>query len=176
MVDVIRVVTGFLKENCYIIHNGIDCLVVDPGSDQEKILTEINKKGLKVKGILITHYHFDHVGCLEAFKEIYPTAKIVDYKTKGDVKINTFEFKVIETYGHTMDSVSFYFDKNDILFTGDFVFKGTIGNFEEDNESNMFNSLKIFKYMSTNVKIYPGHDEETTVEAELKNNPFLKGI
>ena len=75
-----------------------------------------------------------------------------------------------------MDSVSFYFDKNDILFTGDFVFKGTIGNFEEDNESSMFNSLKIFKYMSTNVKIYPGHDEETTVEAELKNNPFLKGI
>ena len=97
MVDVIRVVTGFLKENCYIIHNGIDCLVIDPGSDQEKILTEINKKGLKVKGILITHYHFDHVGCLEAFKEIYPTARIVDYKTKGDVKINTFEFKVIET-------------------------------------------------------------------------------
>ena len=169
MVDVIRVVTGFLKENCYIIHNGIDCLVIDPGSDQEKILTEI-------KGILITHYHFDHVGCLDAFKEIYPTARIVDYKTKGDVKINTFEFKVIETYGHTMDSVSFYFDKNDILFTGDFVFKGTIGNFEEDNESSMFNSLKIFKYMSTNVKIYPGHDEETTVEAELKNNPFLKGI
>ena len=33
MVDVIRVVTGFLKENCYIIHNGIDCLVIDPGSD-----------------------------------------------------------------------------------------------------------------------------------------------
>lgn len=40
----------------------------------------------------------------------------------------------------------------------------------------MFNSLKIFKYMSTNVRIYPGHDSETTVEEELKNNPFLKGI
>ena len=68
------------------------------------------------------------------------------------------EFKVIETYGHTMDSVSYYFDKNDILFTGDFLFKGTIGNFEEDNEEYMFNSLKIFKYMSTNVRIYPGHE------------------
>ena len=113
---------------------------------------------------------------LETFKEIYPTAKIVDYKTKGDVKIDTFEFKVIETYGHTMDSVSFYFDKNDILFTGDFVFKETIGNFEEDNEQAMINSLKVFKYMSVNVRIYPGHDEETTVEHEIKYNPFLRGI
>ncbi len=176
MLEVVRVVTGFLKENCYIIHNGIDCLVVDPGDDQKKILTEINSRGLHVKGILITHYHFDHVGCLETLKEIYPTARIVDHKTKGDVKIDTFEFKVIETYGHTMDSVSFYFDKNDILFTGDFVFKETIGNFEEDNEQAMINSLKVFKYMSTNVKVYPGHDEETTVEHELKYNPFLRGI
>ena len=71
MLEVIRVVTGYLKENCYIIHNGIDCLVVDPGDDQKKILTEINSRGLHVKGILITHYHFDHVGCLETFKEIY---------------------------------------------------------------------------------------------------------
>ena len=85
MLEVIRVVTGFLKENCYIIHNGIDCLVVDPGDDQKKILTEINSRGLHVKGILITHYHFDHVGCLETFKEIYPTAKIVDYKTKVSI-------------------------------------------------------------------------------------------
>ena len=75
-----------------------------------------------------------------------------------------------------MDSVSFYFDKNDILFTGDFVFKETIGNFEEDNEQAMINSLKVFKYMSVNVKVYPGHDEETTVEHELKYNPFLRGI
>lgn len=168
-----RIVVGPLEENCYILNIDSNYLIIDPGDESIKILNEI--KG-NLLGILITHYHFDHVGCLEAFKEIYPTARIVDYKTKGDVKINTFEFKVIETYGHTMDSVSFYFDKNDILFTGDFVFKGTIGNFEEDNESSMFNSLKIFKYMSTNVKIYPGHDEETTVEAELKNNPFLKGI
>ena len=168
-----RIVVGPLEENCYILNIDSNYLIIDPGDESIKILNEI--KG-NLLGILITHYHFDHVGCLDAFKEIYPTARIVDYKTKGDVKINTFEFKVIETYGHTMDSVSFYFDKNDILFTGDFVFKGTIGNFEEDNESSMFNSLKIFKYMSTNVKIYPGHDEETTVEAELKNNPFLKGI
>lgn len=36
MLEVIRVVTGFLKENCYIIHDGINALVIDPGSDQKK--------------------------------------------------------------------------------------------------------------------------------------------
>ena len=75
-----------------------------------------------------------------------------------------------------LEDVIEYFDKNDILFTGDFVFKETIGNFEEDNEQAMINSLKVFKYMSVNVKVYPGHDEETTVEHELKYNPFLRGI
>ncbi len=176
MLDVITIVNGFLKENCYVLHNGIDAIVIDPGSEPEHILTEINSRNLKVKAILITHYHFDHVGALDALKDNYPNAKVIDYKTKGDVKIDTFEFKIIETFGHTMDSVSYYFDKNDILFTGDFIFKETIGNFEEDNEQEMVNSLKVFKYMSNNVSIYPGHGEMTNVEHEIKFNPFLRGL
>lgn len=176
MIEVINVVTGFLRENCYIVHDGINALVIDPGSDLKKILIEINTRNLQVKGILITHYHFDHVGCLEEMKELYPTAKVVDYKSDANEKIGTFEFKVVQTFGHTMDSASFYFDKNDILFTGDFIFKETIGNFDEDTEEYMINSLKIFKYLSTNVTIYPGHDEKTTVAHELKNNPYLRGL
>lgn len=176
MLEVLTIVNGFLKENCYILHNGIDAVIVDPGSEAKRILTEVNSRNLKVKAILITHYHFDHVGALDEIIANFPDAKLVDYKTKGDIKIGNFEFKIIETFGHTMDSVSFYFDKNDILFTGDFIFKETIGNFEEDCESFMINSLKVFKYMSSNVVIYPGHGEETTVEHEIKYNPFLRGI
>lgn len=177
MVEVIRVVTGLLKENCYIIHNGIDCLVIDPGSDQEKILTEINTRGLHVRGILITHYHFDHVGALDDIKTKYSNAVLVDYKTKEDkLQIGTFEFKKIETFGHSSDSVSYYFDNNNVLFTGDFVFKETIGNIEENLEDEMANSLNVFKYMPESVVCYPGHGESTTVGHELKNNPFLRGI
>lgn len=176
MIDVITVVTGFLKENCYIVNNGTQALIVDPGSDQAKILTEINKRNLKVIGILITHYHFDHVGCLEALKEIYPSVPVIDFNKKGDVSLGAFTFKIVENFGHTMDSVSFYFDKNDILFSGDFIFKESIGNYDEEGEDYMLNSLKVFKYMSLNVTIYPGHGESTTVEHELKYNPFLRGI
>lgn len=176
MLKVERVVTGFLKENCYIVHNGISCLIIDPGENEEKIVFEINKNHLIVKGILITHYHFDHVSKLEYMKRLYPEAKVIDYKNAGNMIIDVFNFSVIKTFGHTMDSCSFLFDSEKIIFTGDFVFKETIGNYEEDDSEEMFRSLKIFKYISPLTIVYPGHGEQTTVEYELKNNPFLKGV
>ena len=70
----------------------------------------------------------------------------------------------------------FYFDNNDLLFSGDFVFKGTIGNYPDGMEDEMVKSLNVFKYMSSNVEVYPGHGPSTTVKEELENNPFLRGI
>ncbi len=176
MLKVSKVVTGYLNENCYIIHDEISGLIIDPGSDPEKIIFEINKLKLKIKGILITHYHFDHVGALEYMKNMYPDAKIIDYKNKDDVIIDTFSFKVVETLGHTLDSCSYYFNRENIFFSGDFIFKDTIGNDDDDNEEDMLKSLKIIKYLPIGTIIYPGHGEITNVKNELANNPFLKGI
>lgn len=177
MMKVVTIITGMLEENCYIIHNDIDALIVDPGDSADVIISKINELKLNVKGILITHYHFDHVGALDEIKAKYSNAVLVDYKTKEDkLQIGTFEFKKIETFGHSNDSVSYYFDNTNILFTGDFIFKETIGNIEENLEDEMANSLNIFKYMQENVICYPGHGESTTVGHELKHNPFLRGI
>ena len=171
------IVNGFLDENCYIIsNNDKECLIVDPGSEGEKIVTFIRMNGYIVKGILITHYHHDHVGALDFVKNAFMIKDVIDYKNIGKVKIENFEFQVIETFGHTMDSASFYFDKSDILFTGDFVFKETIGNYEKNHELDMAESLKTFKYMNKNVVIYPGHGESSTVSHELEYNPFLRGL
>lgn len=176
MIDIIKIVTGYLDENCYIFHNGIEALIIDPGSDSEKIIDEVKRNNLKVIGILITHYHFDHVGALEDIKKAYSNAIVVDYKTKGEKQIGVFKFKIIETFGHTMDSVSYYFDENNILFSGDFIFRESIGNFDLENKDAMVKSLNVFKYMPDNVEIYPGHGNSTTVEYEKQNNPFLRGI
>ena len=176
MIDIITVVNGILEENCYIVSNGQTCLVVDPGSESNKILNEIKSRGLKVIGFLITHSHFDHVGALSELSREFPEAVVVTYKTKGEMSIGLFKFKIIETPGHTDDSVCYYFDNNDVLFSGDFLFKGTIGNFPENMEDEMVKSLNVFKYMSTNVDVYPGHGEKTTVKEEIANNPFLRGI
>ena len=176
MLNVKCLVTGELEENCYIINLGIKALIIDPGDNSDKIIKYVKDNKLEVEGILLTHHHFDHVGALDDVRNEFKKAKFVDYNNSGDIKIEPFHFKIIETYGHTLDSVSFYFDKYNTLFTGDFVFKGTIGNYDYDNEDKMIKSLKIFKYMPKDVVVYPGHGESTTVGDELKNNPFLKGI
>lgn len=176
MLKVESVITGCLNENCYIVHNGKSCLVVDPGADAEKIINKINELNVVVKAILITHYHFDHIGEVDYMKNLYPNAKVIDYNDKGNIDIDEFSFKVIETFGHTMDSVSYYFEEDKLLFSGDFIFKGTIGNYEEDNYEVMVKSFQVLKYINPLTVIYPGHNEQTTVEDELKDNPFLKGI
>jgi glyoxylase-like metal-dependent hydrolase (beta-lactamase superfamily II) len=65
---------------------------------------------------------------------------------------------------------------NNVLFSGDFVFKGTIGNYPDGMEDDMVKSLNVFKYMPSNVEVYPGHGPSTTVKEEVENNPFLRGI
>ena len=53
-------VTGF-ESNCFIIHNGADAFVVDPSTSEQKVLWALEKNGLTLKGILLTHGHFDHI-------------------------------------------------------------------------------------------------------------------
>jgi len=161
---------GYLQTNCYILIKDKDALIIDPGDEYEKIKKEI--ENLNVKAILITHHHFDHVGALEYFKNI----EIIDYKSElKQYKINNFEFEMLETKGHTDDSVSFYFKKENIMFVGDFVFKESIGrtDLETGNNKKMKNSIERLKTYPIETKLYPGHGEETTLEYELKYNPFF---
>ena len=95
---------------------------------------------------------------------------------KGNIDLGPFSFRIINTYGHTLDSVSYYFEKDNKIFTGDFIFKGTIGNFDDENMYTMFESIYGFKNLDSSIKIYPGHGDDTTVGYELETNPFLKGF
>ncbi len=171
-----RIITGMLEENCYILSIGKDALIVDPGDDAEEIIKYVNNKKYNVLGILITHHHFDHVGALEEVKNEYKAARIVDFKDNGVINIKPFNFKIIKTFGHTDDSVTYYFEKDNIYFTGDFVFQGTIGNFPDEYENDMRDSLNVFKTFNKDAKVYPGHGEDTTVEYELETNPFLRSF
>ena len=67
-VNIKKVVVGELETNCYILENNNECLIVDPGSESDKIIKNIDKK---VVGILLTHRHFDHVGALESVSKYY---------------------------------------------------------------------------------------------------------
>jgi glyoxylase-like metal-dependent hydrolase (beta-lactamase superfamily II) len=160
-------------ENCYLIENNNDVLIVDPGNDYEKIKEKLKNKN--IVGILITHYHPDHVGALNQLLLDY-NVNIYDYKLEEkEYKINNFKFNIIKTPGHKEDSVTFYFKNEKIMFTGDFVFKLTIGrtDLEGGNMIQMQESIEKIKTYDDDITLYPGHGEETTLKDEKELNYYF---
>lgn len=171
---IVKVITGSLEENCYILIKDNNCLVIDPGDDFDLIKEEI--KNYDLLGILITHHHFDHVGALEELIK-YKNVPIYDYNLdEKEYDINNFKFKIIKTPGHTNDSITFYFYLDEIMFTGDFIFKESIGRTDlpTGNNLDMMSSIDKIKKYNKNIKLYPGHGDSTTLEYEIENNYFLR--
>ncbi len=167
------IITGYLEENCYILIQDNNCLIVDPGDNYKEILNEVSNYNLK--GILITHYHFDHIGALNDILN-YKNVNIYDYKLEEkEYIIDNFKFEIIKTPGHTNDSVTFYFKETNTMFTGDFIFKESIGRTDLNGSiKDMNESIKKIKKYDKNIILYPGHGDKTTIDYELKNNIFLQ--
>lgn len=174
MLKVSKIEVGSYLCNCYLIDNGYECLLVDPGDDYLDILEFIS--GKNIIGILLTHSHFDHVGCVEKLiKEFdYPVYSNENLQ-EGSFNLGTFSLEVIKTYGHTLDCLSFYFREDKIMFTGDFLFYRTIGrcDFIESDYNAMLESLvKISKY-ADDIVIYPGHGKCSVLGEEKKYNSYF---
>lgn len=173
--EIKKVITGVLDENCYVLKSNNTCLVVDPGDDYNKIKEVIGDD--KVLGVLITHSHFDHIGALRNFltKKSVKIFKRSNLEEKEYV-LGDFKFKVVYTPGHSKDSVSFYFEEENTMFVGDFIFKDSIGRVDlpGGDSKEMEESILKIKQYPLNIKLYPGHYDDTTLEEEIKNNPYIK--
>ena len=177
MLEITKIEVGELQCNCYLLGKNNTYLLVDPGDEYQKILNFI--QGKKIVGILITHGHFDHIGCLKKLEEDfhYPVYQYSNLK-EGLLSIKDFDLEVIFTKGHSQDSVCYYFKEDKVMFVGDFIFKGTIGrcDLEGGNFNEMLQSLQKIKKYSKEITLYPGHGEKTTLEEEIKNNPYFRDI
>ena len=162
MMNIDKVSVGYLKTNCYIISINNECLVIDPGDEYEKIKEVIDNK--KVIGAIITHHHFDHIGCINYFDNIYD----INNLKEGINNIDKFTFEVIYTPGHTKDSICIYFKEDNVMFVGDFLFKDGIGRTDlGGNDIDMHNSLlKISKY-NKDITILPGHGVNSKLGIEV---------
>lgn len=157
-----KVVVGNLYTNCYILSIDNECLVIDPGDEYNKIKDVIYNK--KVIGTIVTHHHFDHVGALKYFDNIYD----INNLSEGINNIGKFKFEVIYTPGHTSDSISLYFKEENIMFVGDFLFKDGIGRTDlGGNINDMHKSLVKVKKYNPNTKILPGHGESSKLGIEI---------
>jgi hydroxyacylglutathione hydrolase len=155
--DYERVVVGAFDTNCYHVYceQTLECAVVDPGAEPEKIFRAIEQKGLKPKVLINTHGHVDHVGANKDIKEKYDIPLCVHpsdssmlsnilnstmgfflgakkspapdrFIEEGDeINIGTSSLKVIHTPGHSPGSVSLSGDG--FLLSGDVLFCGGVG-------------------------------------------------
>jgi hydroxyacylglutathione hydrolase len=150
---------GPLQCNCSVIGDEAtrEAMVIDPGDDIEDVAAIIRKHNLKVKQIVITHAHIDHVGGAMKLRALtgapillnqndYGLLKMLDMQATwigvpapGDVKIDaqlvdgeslsagSLSANVLHTPGHTEGSVCLYFPAEKLLIAGDTLFAGSIG-------------------------------------------------
>lgn len=169
-----KINVGYLQTNCYILIKDDNCLIIDPGDEPEKIINEVGN--LNVIGIIVTHHHFDHIGALSVIKNKY-NVLIYDINNleEKQYNINGFIFDVIYTKGHHETCITIYFKSEKIMFTGDFLFKESIGrtDLETGSEKEMVISLNKIKKYPKDITIYPGHGNISTLEHEFIYNNYL---
>lgn len=201
-----------LHENCYVVSDDTkECVIIDCGafteSEQEVIITYINKNGLKPVHNIGTHGHLDHhfgdAAILSAFNllpEVSDGDEVLMQHSKeaalqmlgmdlnidlpaGELKLtenNAISFgshtlRIIRTPGHSRGSVSFYCAEENVLFTGDTLFKGSIGrtDFPGGSMFQIISSLRELAQLPDTTIVYPGHGPQTSIGFELAHNPYM---
>ncbi len=154
---IIKEPVGIMGVNCYILGDKSEAIIVDPGSDAQKIVRILNDNEITVKYIALTHCHFDHIlavgelienlgvkliacqsekdNLLDAsinYTDKYsrkPIELAADiYVKNGDViKSGKYEFEILETPGHTSGSMCMYCKEKSLLISGDTLFYASVG-------------------------------------------------
>ena len=188
---------GMLHTNCYIVAaaGGDTCLVIDPGDSAQKIRALLERENLTVAAILLTHGHFDHDGAVKDLIAKYdcpvymhkhemflpaafPTGRRLYTHTVADnetLSLANLSVQVLHTPGHTPGSVCYLIE--DALFSGDTLFAGGCGrtDFPCGSWDTIQQSLQRLAALTEDFTVYPGHGEATTLAAEKRYNPYLRG-
>ena len=180
---------GDYQTNCYIVTIDGKDIIIDPGVNA---LRWIDSKVTNPVAILNTHGHFDHVWSNQEVKDKYnlkiytpkddnfmlekdpyglgmpPSSADVLIQEDEEIEIEGIKIKFHHFPGHTPGCSAIQI--NEHLFTGDFIFKGTIGRFDfpNSNATLMKRSLNKILQWKEDFHIYPGHGDKTTLKSEIQ--------
>ena len=196
MLKIHAMALGLYQTNCYIIHEETSktCCIIDPGYQAGDILDAVERLGLTVEAVLLTHGHFDHVGAVrdmaaETGCKVYICGEDLSmppqvtagplYYTHtyqgGDVlELAGLTVYVRHTPGHTPGSVCLMVENT--VFSGDTLFAGSCGRTDLPGGSwpAILKSLRGLAELEADLKVYPGHGESTTLAYEKKYNPYMR--
>lgn len=201
-----KLIVGPLEVNCYIVgdEESKEALVIDPGDEDDRILDVLKEKGLRLKYIINTHAHFDHVGVNQSLKDatgaeimlheadqdllshagdqaflygldVLPSKVDRFLKDGDDIIIGRIRLKVIHTPGHSEGGICLLGDG--FVFTGDTLFAGSVGrtDFPGGSVEKLLSSVrKKLGTLPDATRVYTGHGPETTIGEEKRNNPFFR--
>ena len=165
----VKPIKAYQDNYIWLVSTNEGSIVVDPG-ESKKILNLIDNNEIDLKGVLITHHHFDHTNGLsdllnERGLEVYGPKNNVNginniVKNNDKFTVIGIDFEVIEIPGHTLDHIAFYSfnDGEPILFCGDTLFSGGCGRVFEGTFDQMFIALKKISKYPKETKIFCGHE------------------
>lgn len=170
------------ESNLYVVAcpNTLHAAIIDAGSFDQRVPAFIHKHNLKVKAILITHGHWDHVGGADDYRSVFacPVHGMHDLTDGQTIEIGELAIKSLHTCGHTEDSVSYSIEHESVLFSGDALFAGSIGGTDsaEKKEELIGNIRQKILSLPEETIIYSGHGPATSVGVESRCNPFINGV
>jgi glyoxylase-like metal-dependent hydrolase (beta-lactamase superfamily II) len=196
---------GRLQANCYILSDNAtgEALIIDPGDEGERIVKIVEKHSLKPVGIINTHGHYDHIGANSYLKDLYRVPLYIheldkdllsDARKNGSliyqmplvspqpdvllhdgsvITAGSLQCKVIHTPGHTKGGICISVEN--LLFTGDTLFCGTIGRTDlpGGSDQEITSSLKKLSVFPPETVVLPGHDQSSTIKDEKETNPYF---
>jgi glyoxylase-like metal-dependent hydrolase (beta-lactamase superfamily II) len=181
-------------------------VIIDPGEEEDRILGAVDELGVTVEAILITHCHFDHIGAVAPVAEatgaaVYcPEIEVpvladimsfvpwpgfgpyesydADETVAGGERVSLagLDIDVLFTPGHSPGHVTYAVPDHGALFSGDVLFKGSIGRTDlpgGDGPTLLDSIRRLVDGYPPDTTVYPGHMGVTTLGAERATNPFL---